>query len=182
MTQLHEQVNEYPTGSPPLASGRILLERPSTFQDGNQQVPQSSGSLPRRQHGEWASAVDSRSRPTSSLGLNPTKSAVWLGDSGEADPRLCRRYHYDNSDECVLSSITYRRIPPDPGAPRQDGYGDVYQEPPVIFMLPDDSLGNKGEPRNEESSIKDGRREVESMVPKEVGDRLFKLFFRFVYP
>ncbi len=100
-----------------------------------------------------------------------------MGDSGEADPHLCRRYHYNHDEECILSSITYRRIL-NPGGLR----GDEHEEPPVIFMLPDDSLGNKGEPRNEESSIEEGRREVESMVPKEVGDRLFRLFFRFIYP
>lgn len=114
-----------------------------------------------------------------SLAINTAKSAVWVGESGEADPHLCRRYQYDSNNECVLSKITYQRIKPE----LRNSVRDLSEaDAPVIFMLPDDSLADKGEPRNEDFILEDARREVTNMIPDKAGDRLIKLFFRFVYP
>ncbi|KAF2741223.1 hypothetical protein EJ04DRAFT_480426 [Polyplosphaeria fusca] len=118
-----------------------------------------------------------------SFALNPTKSAVWVGDTGEADPWLCRRYHYgEKSDDCVLSRITYQRIRPEQNAPRRDGVNESYEEPPLIFMLPDDQLAEKSEPRVEEGTIEETRKEITDLIPDHVGERMLKLFFRFIYP
>lgn len=55
-------------------------------------------------------------------------------------------------------------------------------EPPVVFMLADDSLASKGEPRIEDSVLAKAREDVESMFTEAEGIRLIGLFFRFVYP
>ncbi|ORY17396.1 fungal-specific transcription factor domain-domain-containing protein [Clohesyomyces aquaticus] len=117
-----------------------------------------------------------------SFALSPTKSSVWVGETGEADPWLCRRYQYDKNDECVLSRIAYQRIRPEPNAPRRNSINDGYQEPPLVFMRPDDALADKGEPRVDLPAIEDARKEVIDLVPDEIGVRMLKLFFRFVYP
>ncbi|KAF2109727.1 fungal-specific transcription factor domain-containing protein [Lophiotrema nucula] len=117
-----------------------------------------------------------------SFAVHPTKSAVWVGETGEADPWLCRRYQYEKNEDCVLSRITYQRIQPEEGAPRRSSINDDYEEPPLIFMLPDDALADKGEPRLDETIIEETRQEVTELIPDEVGERMIKLFFRFVYP
>lgn len=117
-----------------------------------------------------------------SFALNPTKSAVWVGDSGEADPWLCRRFQYGMNEECILSRITYQRIVPDPNIPRRQSINEDYEEPPLIFMLPDDALAEKGEPKVEERVLEDARKEITELIPDDVGVRMVKLFFRFVYP
>jgi hypothetical protein len=116
-----------------------------------------------------------------SLALNPTKSAVWVGDSGEADPWLCRRYQYDRNEECILSRITYQRVKPVSDAPRRRTISNDFVEPPLIFMLPDDALAYKGEPRSDHSDIEAAQKEIKELVPDDVGVRMVKLFFRFVY-
>jgi len=122
-------------------------------------------------------------RPTAfSFAEHPTKSAVWVGESGEADPWLCRRYQYSEDDDCVLSRIKYQRIEPESGAPRRECIEEDFQEPPPIFMLPDDALAEKAEPRVDEAVIEEARREVTEAIPDAVGERMIKLFFRFVYP
>lgn len=113
---------------------------------------------------------------------HPTKSAVWVGESGEADPWLCRRYHYETDDDCVLSRITYQRVRSEPGAPRRDSINEDFEEPPPIFMLPDDALAVRGESGVETTILEAARKEVTDLISDDVGDRLVLLFFRFVYP
>ncbi|EXJ83328.1 hypothetical protein A1O1_06949 [Capronia coronata CBS 617.96] len=116
-----------------------------------------------------------------SLAELSTKNAALVGETGEADPYLCRRYRYEN-DECVLSNIVYRRIPLPPPPSLTDDAELGFAERPVIFMLPDDNLANTGEPRSDNSVLEAAQTELKTMVPTDVGVRLLKLFFRFVYP
>lgn len=110
-----------------------------------------------------------------------SKSAVWVGETGEADPYLLRRYHYDQNDECVLSRITYRHMKI---VPASIPHGEVHveEEPDIIFMLPDDGLAEKAEPRVDDSFLDEAQKEFMNMISDEMGVRLVKLFFRFVYP
>jgi hypothetical protein len=102
-----------------------------------------------------------------------TTASVWVGDSGEADPYLCRRYRNWVDDVCLISKITYRRIPVETNG---------QSEQPIVFMEHDDSLNDKGEPRLDQAAIDAAREEVMEMIPEEMGVRLVGLFFKFVYP
>jgi len=55
-------------------------------------------------------------------------------------------------------------------------------EPPVVFMLADDSLAQKGEPRVEDEVLAKARSDIAGMFTEQEALRLIGLFFRFVYP
>ncbi|KAL3427581.1 fungal specific transcription factor [Phlyctema vagabunda] len=107
-----------------------------------------------------------------------SRSARFIGETGESNPYLLRHYRYDANDECTISKLTYRRIKSSANHHELPGQG----EPPVVFMLAEDSLASKGEPRVEDSTLAQSRREVEGMFNEDEGMRLIGLFFRFVYP
>jgi hypothetical protein len=151
----------------------------------------------RQRRGPGASASPLRSNPTNGKDRLPNaaspdrdskrlsfsgKLTTWVGDSSEADPYLCRRYHYDENDECVLSKIVYRRIPLDGTNPQLTRPRDGFTEPPVLFMLPEDSLNDDGEARQDRTILDEAGQELMNMIPEEIGLRLVGLFFRFVYP
>ncbi|TAQ85299.1 hypothetical protein B7494_g6369 [Chlorociboria aeruginascens] len=109
-----------------------------------------------------------------------SRSARFIGDTGESNPYLLRHYIYDDNDECTISKLTYRRIQSNPIS---DGVTDSSKgEPPVVFMLADDSLAQKGEPRVEDAILEKARRDVDIMFTEPDAIRLIGLFFTFVYP
>ncbi|RDL38517.1 Zn2 DNA-binding protein [Venustampulla echinocandica] len=117
-----------------------------------------------------------RTRP---LDSQSTRSARLIGETGESNPYLLRHYTYDENDECTTSKLTYRRIT---SAASQDSQSGEKGQPPVVFMLADDSLAQKGEPRVEDEVLAQARSEVASMISEQEALRLLNLFFRFVYP
>jgi hypothetical protein len=117
-----------------------------------------------------------RIRPLDSLS---TKCARFIGETGESNPYLLRHYRYDENDECTISKLTYRRIKSNSN---QNLLSGEKGEPPVVFMLADDSLAQKGEPRVEEDVLAKARSDIANMFTEQEALRLIGLFFRFVYP
>lgn len=48
-----------------------------------------------------STAAEPNEKRWDTLGSKPNNSAVFVGDTGEADPYLLRRYHYDEDDETI---------------------------------------------------------------------------------
>jgi hypothetical protein len=113
------------------------------------------------------------------LDCQSTRSARFIGETGESNPYLLRHYRYDENDECTISKLTYRRIK---STYNQNSVPGDKGEPPVVFMLADDSLAQKGEPRVEEDVLAKARSDMNSMFNEQEALRLVGLFFRFVYP
>ncbi|KAL5325917.1 hypothetical protein ACEPPN_007051 [Leptodophora sp. 'Broadleaf-Isolate-01'] len=113
------------------------------------------------------------------LDSQTTRSARFIGETGESNPYLLKYYKYDTNDECTISKLTYRRIK---NSMNQDGLSGEKGEPPVVFMLADDSLAQKGEPRIEDDVLQKSRMDVNSMFTEQEALRLIGLFLRFVYP
>jgi hypothetical protein len=117
-----------------------------------------------------------RIRPLDSVS---SRSARYIGETGESTPYLLRHYNYDANDECTISKLTYRRIK---SISNENTLPGEKGEPPVVFMLADDSLAQKGEPRVEEDVLAKARSDVAGMFTEQEALRLIGLFFRFVYP
>jgi hypothetical protein len=113
------------------------------------------------------------------LDSQSTKCARFIGETGESNPYLLRHYRYDENDECTISKLTYRRIKSSANLNLMPGEKG---EPPVVFMLADDSLAQKGEPRVEDDVLAKARSDIASMFTEQESLRLIGLFFRFVYP
>lgn len=113
------------------------------------------------------------------LDSQSTKCARFIGETGESNPYLLRHYRYDENDECTISKLTYRRIKT---SSSQNAMPGERGEPPVVFMLADDSLAQKGEPRVEDDVLAKARSDVANMFTEQEALRLIGLFFRFVYP
>jgi hypothetical protein len=128
------------------------------------------------------------SRSSISNGLNgkrpldsrSSRSARFIGETGESNPYLLRHYRYDDFDECTVSKLTYRRVKR--ASQLADDITGNKGEPPVVFMLADDSLAQKGEPRIEEDVLAKARYDIASMFTEEEAIRLIELYFRFVNP
>ncbi|EPE36642.1 Zn2/Cys6 DNA-binding protein [Glarea lozoyensis ATCC 20868] len=112
------------------------------------------------------------------LDSQATRSARFIGETGESNPYLLRHYRYDENDECTISKLTYRRIK----SSNANSIPDEKGEPPVVFMLADDSLAQKGEPRVEDDVLVRCRSDVAEMFTEQEALRLIGLFVRFVYP
>lgn len=108
-----------------------------------------------------------------------SRSARFIGETGESNPYLLKYYKYDANDECTISKLTYRRIKSNL---HHDALPGEKGEPPVVFMLADDSLAQKGEPRIEDDVLFKARTDIESMFSEQEALRLIGLFLRFVYP
>jgi len=106
-----------------------------------------------------------------------TRSARFIGETGESNPYLLRHYRYNENDECTISKLTYRRV-----KTHHNAMSGEKGEPPVVFMLADDSLAQKGEPRVEDPLLAKAQSELSSMFTDQESLRLCGLFFRFVYP
>lgn len=102
-----------------------------------------------------------------------------IGETGESNPYLLRNYRYDENDECTISKLTYRRI--QSASDRNLTQGER-SPPPVVFMLAEDSLAQKGEPRVENDVLAKARSDIANMFTEQEALRLVGLFFRFVYP
>lgn len=113
------------------------------------------------------------------LDSQSTRCARFIGETGESNPYLLRHYRYDESDECTISKLTYRRIKT---SANQNSLPGEKGEPPVVFMLADDSLAQKGEPRVEDEVLAKARSDLAAMFTEQEALRLISLFFRFVYP
>lgn len=126
--------------------------------------------------------TDANGQKWLSLSFAPqrTQTAVYVADTGEVDPYLLRRYRYgDDDDQSVLSRITYMRMQ-NIGESKDNVKEDRPSE--TYFMLTDEDLANKDEPRNENSVVNSTHEEVAGMFEGDLGVRMVKLFFRFVYP
>jgi hypothetical protein len=113
------------------------------------------------------------------LDSQANRCARFIGETGESNPYLLRHYRYDDNDECTISKLTYRRIK---STSNQNAMPGEKGEPPVVFMLADDSMAQKGEPRVEEDVLAKGRSDIANMFTEQEALRLIGLFFRFVYP
>ncbi|KAH6670108.1 fungal-specific transcription factor domain-containing protein [Halenospora varia] len=113
------------------------------------------------------------------LDSHTSRVARFIGETGESNPYLLRHYNYDENDECTISKLTYRRIK---STANQNGVANERGEPPVVFMLADDSLAQKGEPRVEDEILAKARTDISNMFTEQEALRLIGLFFRFVYP
>jgi hypothetical protein len=114
------------------------------------------------------------------LDTQATRCARWIGETGESNPYVLRHYGYDENDECTISKLTYRRIVKN--SQSQNLMPGEKGDPPVVFMLADDSMAQKGEPRVEEDMLAKAQADVANMFTEQVAIRLMGLFFRFVYP
>jgi hypothetical protein len=113
------------------------------------------------------------------LDSQESRCARFIGETGESNPYLLRHYRYDENDECTISKLTYRRIK---STSHQNTMPDEKGEPPVVFMLADDSMAQKGEPRVEDDVLAKARSDIANMFTEQEALRLIGLFFRFVYP
>jgi hypothetical protein len=113
------------------------------------------------------------------LDSQSTKCARFIGETGESNPYLLRHYNYDENDECTISKLTYRRIKNSSGQNIMPGEKG---EPPMVFMLADDSMAQKGEPRVEDDVLAKAQSDIANMFSEQEALRLIGLFFRFVYP
>lgn len=113
------------------------------------------------------------------LDAHSTRCARFIGETGESNPYLLRHYRYNENDECTISKLTYRRIK---STANQNAMPGEKGEPPVVFMLADDSLAQKGEPRVEDDVLAKARSELAAMFTEQEALKLIALFFRFVYP
>jgi hypothetical protein len=113
------------------------------------------------------------------LDSQSTRCARFIGETGESNPYLLRHYGYDENDECTISKLTYRRIK---YSSSQNIMTGEKGDPPVVFMLADDSMAQMGEPRVEEDVLAKAQSDVANMFTEQEALRLIGLFFRFVYP
>ncbi|KAH8820524.1 fungal-specific transcription factor domain-containing protein [Xylogone sp. PMI_703] len=116
-----------------------------------------------------------------SLDSQSCRSSRFIGETGESNPYLLRHYHYDQNDECTISKVTYRRIPTSSSTQNNEFQNDK-GDPPVVFMLADDSLARKGEPRVEDDVFTKAREDIASMFTEAEALRLIGLYFRFIHP
>lgn len=110
------------------------------------------------------------------LDSQTSRSARFIGETGESNPYLLRHYRYDENDECTISKLTYRKIKSNANSNTLKG------DPPVVFMLADDSMAEKGEPRSENAVLEKAHADINNMFNDREALRLIGLFFRFVYP
>ncbi|KAF8864317.1 hypothetical protein BDZ45DRAFT_737323 [Acephala macrosclerotiorum] len=142
----------------------------------NQLLNQTQDASPTYNMDPWLQTGGIRVRP---LDSQISRSGRLVGETGESNPYLLRHYPYDENDECTLSKLTYRRIK---SASNQNALPGEKGEPPVVFMLADDSLAQKGEPRVEDDVLAKHRSDIAGMFNEQEALRLIGLFFRFVYP
>ena len=106
----------------------------------------------------------------------PSKTAFLLGDTGESDPYLLRRFSTERTNQDDASKVTCRHMF------RTDQLDGQSTERPLVMSVADHSLYDHGEPRVADSVLQGARIELETLCSEEVGVRLIKLFFKYVYP
>jgi hypothetical protein len=102
------------------------------------------------------------------LDSQSTRCARFIGETGESNPYLLRHYGYDENDECTISKLTYRRIK---YSSSQNIMTGEKGDPPVVFMLADDSMAQMGEPRVEEDVLAKAQSDVANMFTEQEADR-----------
>jgi hypothetical protein len=108
-----------------------------------------------------------------SLDNQMLSNAQIVGISGESDPYLLSRYRYDAYNEATFQSIRMRKM----------NEGPIEQgSVPAFFVIAHNALAAKAQPSERNDTMDRFRREVEEMVPDEVGKRLIKLFYKYVQP
>ncbi|OAP55491.1 hypothetical protein AYL99_10464 [Fonsecaea erecta] len=116
---------------------------------------------------------------TESLDAWPTKTTFLLGDTGESDPYLLRHFSSEYLDSSVddIAKATPRHMlrASDPDVMHSQGK-------PLVVLIADHSLYDRGEPRLDQHVLDQAADEVSQMVSDETGVRLVKLFFRYIYP
>ncbi|KFY81548.1 hypothetical protein V500_11301, partial [Pseudogymnoascus sp. VKM F-4518 (FW-2643)] len=110
---------------------------------------------------------------------HPSRSARLVGETGETNPYLLRRYHYDENDECTISQTQYRRIRRRPSGSNNPTPKDA---PPPVFTLAADSASLTAEPRTEDHVLAQARYDISQLFTSEQSFRLLGLYFRFVDP
>ncbi|OBT55857.1 hypothetical protein VE04_04644, partial [Pseudogymnoascus sp. 24MN13] len=102
--------------------------------------------------------------PERSLDSHPSRSARLVGETGETNPYLLRRYHYDDNDECTISQTHYRRIRRRPSASNHPTPKDA---PPPVFTLAADSASLSAEPRTEDHVLAQARYDISQLFTSE---------------
>ena len=113
------------------------------------------------------------------LDSHPSRSARIVGETGETNPYLLRRYHYDENDECTIAQTQYRRIRRRPSASSHPTAKDTL---PPVFKLAADSTSLTAEPRVEDHVLAHARYDISQLFTSEQSFRLLGLYFRFVDP
>lgn len=139
-----------------------------------------NGSSPQLQR--VAPALDPPHLSTSStstemaLDTEPDFMAFLLSDSGEADPYLVRR-----SEMCTVApNMTFRCVSRD-GETTSEGARNLDTTRPLVFMMGAHNSHDQYEPRLEDSVLNEFRRELNT-VSDDMGVRLLKLHFKYIYP
>ncbi|KAL3469799.1 hypothetical protein BJX99DRAFT_240629 [Aspergillus californicus] len=105
-------------------------------------------------------------------------SCQYFGLSGESDPYLLRHFRFSSNGETRFFKVHFRSLA------AEGGIGD-HSQLPVQFMVSSDELGNAMKSETTfgvESPLEDIRARLNSMVRPEDGQRLVKIFLRFVFP
>lgn len=117
-----------------------------------------------------------------SIDLRPTCAAFLLGDTGESDPYLIKSSRFLSArDQEPATKIAYRRIFRE-GYALNDPDHTIDNDKPLVFMFEQHSLHDKFEPRVDDEVIQKTRLELEDMCSDEIGIRLIRLYFKYVYP
>lgn len=104
------------------------------------------------------------------------KCARVTSDTGHLNRFLLRPY-LQEKDQCELSHTTFRQVGTSPG--RRDGTRHTTLQ---VFAITDETLFEGAEPRVDQQTANNARREVVSMFNDKQSERLLSLYFRFVYP
>ncbi|KAL1583386.1 hypothetical protein WHR41_08038 [Cladosporium halotolerans] len=108
-----------------------------------------------------------------SLDHQASSNAQMVGLSGESDPYLLSRYHFDRHNEASFQRIRVRQM-----CGLDNAQGDL----PTYFAIQHNAMTSKAQPPERWEVLEQYRREVEDMVGNDVGKRLIVLFYKFVQP
>lgn len=138
--------------------------------------------IPPSPPGHMMDSYSIRSQPCS-IDQRPSQTAFLLGDTGESDPYLVQHSALlvdagaqDSDSKISYLKVRHRRPPSDDTAFAED------DDRPLIFMFIDHSLHARYEPRVDDESLRRAHKDLDQMCNLEVGTRLVKLFFKYVYP
>lgn len=106
-----------------------------------------------------------------SLDRQESTNAQIVGISGESDPFLLSKYRFDAYREATFQSVRVRKM-----SSSQDG------NIPTFFLLQHNALASKAQPQDRSETNDKWRRELEDMVSNDIGQRLIRLFYKYVQP
>ncbi|KAL4861385.1 fungal-specific transcription factor domain-containing protein [Aspergillus spectabilis] len=111
-------------------------------------------------------AADPESVPRS-LDHLPDLTAQLCGLTGDMDPYVLQHYNFDVNSEFAFSRLTVRQV--------------EKSAVPVQFLLSKQELTSDSRAETELCPTP-GLEDINTIVPPEIGDRLIRLFFRFIQP